>query len=65
MSLAIACQMLKFAWLPEYRPNETPGPGTMGFIERKLYGDQFTLGRPAGRMVRTRRRIGGQSTRSA
>ena len=65
MSLAIACQMLKYAWLPEYRPNEQPGPGTMGYIEAKLYGDNFTLGRPAGRVLRTRRRIGGQSTRLA
>ena len=65
MSLAIACQMLKYAWLPEYRPNEQPGPGTMGYIEAKMYGDNFSLGRPAGRLVRTRKRIGGQSARLA
>lgn len=37
MALAIAVQMLKHVWLPEYRVEQTPGPGTMGWLERKLY----------------------------
>jgi len=57
MALAIACQMLKHAWLPEYRVNQEPGPGTMGWLERQLYKEekqpkhvrigQFQLRRPA------------------
>jgi hypothetical protein len=38
MALAITAQMLKHAWLPEYRVSQTPGPGTMGWLERRLYG---------------------------
>lgn len=32
MSLAIAVQMLKYVWLPQYRPQEKPGPGTIGYM---------------------------------
>jgi hypothetical protein len=37
MAFAISCQMLKYAWLPEYRVDHEPGPGTMGWLERRLY----------------------------
>ena len=58
MALAIAVQMLKYAWLHEYRVNEKPGPGTMGYLTEKLYRragaeptrtriGQFNLRRPA------------------
>ena len=37
MALAIAVQMLKYAWLPEYKPHEKPGPGTMGYFVEQMY----------------------------
>jgi len=40
ISLAIANQMLKHVWLAEYDPKKEPGPGTIGFFERHLYGDE-------------------------
>ena len=40
MALAIAVQMLKYCRLPEYRVTEKPGPGTMGFLEKRLYPEQ-------------------------
>ena len=39
ISLSIAGQMLKFVWLKQYEPDLLPGPGTMGWYERQLYGD--------------------------
>ena len=39
ISLAIANQMLKHVWLKQYEPEREPGPGTMGWYERQLYGD--------------------------
>lgn len=38
ISLAIAWQMCKHVWLAQYQPKTEPGPGTMGFAERQLYG---------------------------
>ena len=64
MSLAIAVQMLKHAWLPEYRVDQTPGPGTMGYLERKLYDDDFVLGEVRGKRIRMRRRIGATAVAS-
>jgi hypothetical protein len=58
MALAIAVQMLKHAWLPEYRVDQTPGPGTAGFLESKLYGDGFRIGKGGTPMRIKRRRIG-------
>jgi hypothetical protein len=40
MALAITVQMLKHAWLPEYRVNHEPGPGTMGYLMKKMYPDE-------------------------
>lgn len=54
MALAIAVQMLKYCWMPQYTVNAKPGPGTMGWLEHKLYGDQTT---------QHRKRIGGQAVR--
>jgi hypothetical protein len=34
MSLAIANQMLKYVWLPEYRPNIVPKKNTFGWFEQ-------------------------------
>ena len=39
ISLAIANQMLKHVWLKQYEPEREPGPGTMGWYEKQLYGD--------------------------
>jgi hypothetical protein len=39
ISLCIAGQMLKHVWLKQYEPEREPGPGTMGWMERQLYGD--------------------------
>ena len=63
MALAIAVQMLKHAWLPEYRVDQTPGPGTMGFLEQQMYGDGFRLGNSGKRMTLRRKRIGATAVR--
>lgn len=39
MSLTIAWQMVKHVFLAQYQPKLEPGPGTMGWIEKQLYGD--------------------------
>ena len=39
ISLCIAGQMTKHVWLKQYEPEREPGPGTMGWIERQLYGN--------------------------
>jgi hypothetical protein len=39
ISLCIAGQMLKHVWLKQYEPEREPGPGTMGWMEKQLYGD--------------------------
>lgn len=39
ISLAIANQMLKYVWLKDFEPKREPGPGTMGWMEKQLYGD--------------------------
>ena len=40
MSLAIANQMLKYVWLPEYRDaRPKPGPGTLGHLLKKMFAD--------------------------
>jgi hypothetical protein len=39
MSLAIANQMLPHVWMKQYEPIRQPGPGTMGYMERMLYGN--------------------------
>ena len=39
MSLMIANQMLPHVWLKQYEPVRQPGPGTMGYMERMLYGN--------------------------
>jgi hypothetical protein len=60
MSLAIAVQMLSHCWMPEYRVDQEPGPGTMGYIEAKLYGDGVRVGNKGGTPMRLRRRRIGQ-----
>ena len=39
ISLSICNQMLKYVWLQQYEPIREPGPGTMGWMEKQLYGD--------------------------
>lgn len=40
MSLAIANQMLEYVWLQQYRNvGPTPGPGTVGYLLKKLFSD--------------------------
>ena len=39
ISLSIANQMIKHVWLKQYEPEREPGPGTMGWYEKQLYGD--------------------------
>ena len=43
ISLAIANQMLKHAWLPQYQIDEGPEPGSFGWWEAKLYDDGLSL----------------------
>jgi hypothetical protein len=41
MALAIAVQMVKWAYLPEYKPKPPkPGPGTAGFMVEKLFAEE-------------------------
>ena len=50
MSLAITVHMLQFVWLDEYATKQEPGPGTMGWLERMLYGsDKRSDSKPIGR----------------
>ena len=52
MSLMIANQMLKHVWLQEYEPRREPGPGTMGWMEKQLYGDSvFDEARPRRKII--------------
>ena len=40
MSLAIAVQMRKFVWMPEYQDaRPKPGPGTLGWLLKKMFKD--------------------------
>lgn len=48
ISLCIANQMLHHVWLAEYKPKREPGPGTMAFMERQLYGDMPLEGEAPG-----------------
>jgi hypothetical protein len=41
ISLSIAWQMTKHVWLQQYDPQRDPGPGTMGYMEKVLYGDDI------------------------
>jgi hypothetical protein len=41
ISLSIAWQMTKHVWLQQYDPQRDPGPGTMGYMEKQLYGDDI------------------------
>ena len=49
ISLAITYQMTKHVFLKQYEPRREPGPGTMGWFEKQLYGDA-----PLERMTRKR-----------
>ncbi len=39
ISLAITNQMVKYVFLKQFEPELEPGPGTMGWMEKNLYGD--------------------------
>jgi hypothetical protein len=43
ISLAIANQMLKYVWLPQYQIEEGPTPGSFGWWQSRLYDDGLTL----------------------
>lgn len=59
ISLGIAVQMLKFAWLPEYRPKKVkPGPGTWGALVSYAFRNERNSGQK-------RTAIGTHSTRHA
>jgi hypothetical protein len=52
-------------WLKEYQPKKEPGPGTMGFFEKQLYGDDvFEKIAPASSVRRGPPPIGSQFVRS-
>ena len=61
MALAIAVQMLKHCWQPEYRVDQEPGPGTMGFVEARMYGDGFRIGASAKNRMKLRRKAIGHT----
>lgn len=41
ISLSIANQMVKYVWLKQYEPEREPPPGSMGWFEKQLYGDDL------------------------
>ena len=54
MALAIANQMLKYVWLPQYKRKPTPPPGSYGWFEAHVFKDspdkkQAVIGRGAVR----------------
>lgn len=65
MSLMIANQMLKHVWLQEYEPRRTPGPGTMGWLEKQLYGDSVLDDSRPRRKITEAKPIGQNYVRSA
>lgn len=65
ISLAIANQMIKYVFLDQYDTHKEPGPGTFGWMERQLYGDDvFASTRPGWRKVHPRSPIGGFAVRA-
>jgi hypothetical protein len=48
MSLAIANQMLKYVWLPEYRPNMTPKKNTFEWWEKFIIKPAVAKREPIG-----------------
>jgi len=42
ISLAIACQMLKYVWFADFMPKKDPPPGSFGCWERQTYGSSFS-----------------------
>lgn len=55
MALAVSVQMLKYAWLPEYRVTAEPGPGTMGWLEKRMYPKETKERQPIGQFHLARR----------
>ena len=43
MSLAIANQMLKHVWLPEFQVDSGPPPGSFDWWQDKVYDDGLTM----------------------
>jgi hypothetical protein len=41
ISLAIANQMLKFVWFHEFQPKQEPGPGTLGWWQKRTFGTSY------------------------
>jgi hypothetical protein len=63
VSLAIANQMLHHVWLKEYEPKREPGPGTMGWYEKQLYGKDDPLAPSRRKRPGERELIGKQYVR--
>ena len=68
ISLAIANQMVKHAWLPQYQIDEGPEPGSFGWWEAKLYDDGLSLSnigkQPKKKYAKGREPFGSQFARS-
>lgn len=62
MSLAIANQMTKHVWLKQYEPVSEPPPGTFGYLEKLLFGDD-PLADSRGQRKIGRQPFGSQWTR--
>jgi Terminase large subunit, T4likevirus-type, N-terminal len=66
ISLAIANQMLKFVWFAEFQPKVEPGPGTVGWYQRTLYGnslDDLMNGKRKTAIIEDRPKIGAFAVR--
>lgn len=67
ISLAIANQMLKYVWMPEFQVDTGPDPGTVTWWQQTAYGDGISLSSivdPPKRTKVERKPIGWQFTRA-
>ena len=65
ISFAIAVQMMKFCFMSEFVPEQNPGPGTFGYMEKMLFGETFSelIEGKSRRKFDKRTPIGAQSVR--
>jgi hypothetical protein len=64
ISLSIANQMVKYVWLKQFEPEREPGPGTMGWYERRLYGNDVLAKISPTKRPREREPIGANLVRN-
>lgn len=65
ISLAIANQMLKYIWLPDFQPKDAgPNPGSFEWWENNLYGNQALRGEDQEKFAPDRLPIGSFSIRN-